>query len=87
MPEVEVPAWLAPIVIAAIAASGAWAGAWLNSRGGRRNTDHTRITTLEARVDALSRRNTILWNYNRALIDHIYRGSPPPPPPIPEGAL
>lgn len=27
----------------------------------------------------------LLWEHNRALIDHIYRGAPPPPPNPPEG--
>lgn len=29
--------------------------------------------------------NRKLWAWNRALVDHIYRGSPPPPPAAPVG--
>ncbi|WP_251439131.1 hypothetical protein [Microbacterium sp. USTB-Y] len=29
--------------------------------------------------------NQRLWAWNRALQDHIYRGSPPPPPEAPPG--
>lgn len=29
--------------------------------------------------------NHRLWLWNRALVDHIYRGNPPPPPPPPAG--
>ncbi|GAB6856480.1 hypothetical protein [Microbacterium xylanilyticum] len=29
--------------------------------------------------------NQRLWSWNRALQDHIYRGSPPPPPAAPPG--
>lgn len=29
--------------------------------------------------------NQLLWHYNRSLVDHIYRGSPPPPPAPPAG--
>ncbi|MCI1935165.1 MAG: hypothetical protein LKJ44_08090 [Bifidobacteriaceae bacterium] len=28
---------------------------------------------------------TLLWQWNRALVDHIYKGSPPPPPLPPDG--
>lgn len=26
-----------------------------------------------------------LWQWNRELVDHIFRGAPPPPPPPPDG--
>lgn len=29
--------------------------------------------------------NALLWQWNRRLVDHIYRGSPPPPPEPPDG--
>lgn len=29
--------------------------------------------------------NQRLWSWNRALQDHVYRGSPPPPPEAPPG--
>ena len=29
--------------------------------------------------------NALLWQWNRALVDHIYRRAPPPPPPPPDG--
>ncbi|MGN7978102.1 hypothetical protein ACTJJ4_11035 [Microbacterium sp. 22195] len=29
--------------------------------------------------------NQRLWYWNRQLVDHIYRGSPPPPPAPPAG--
>lgn len=29
--------------------------------------------------------NSLLWQWNRALVDHIYRRAPPPPPEPPEG--
>ena len=29
--------------------------------------------------------NQKLWSWNRALQDHVYRGSPPPPPAAPPG--
>ena len=70
-------------VIAIIAASGAWFTARVSGRTG----SYGRIKDLEGRVDLVERRNQILWNYNRQLINHIYDGSPPPPPEMPEGII
>lgn len=77
------PDWLLTIAVAVIAASGAWITARMTGRTG----EYGRIRDLENRVDSLEKRNTILWNYNRELVDHIYRGEPPPPPPLPEGIV
>ena len=77
------PEWVPTVIIAAIAASGAWFTARISARSG----SYGRIRDLEERVDLVERRNQILWNYNRLLIDHIYNGSPPPPPAMPEGII
>ncbi|HEU5223424.1 MAG TPA: hypothetical protein VFU07_07060 [Candidatus Lumbricidophila sp.] len=78
MTGIEMPVWVG-IVVAIIAASGGW----MSSRVTRKNSDHARIQTLERRVDRVEARNTLLWAYNRSLVDHIYEGKAPPPPPIP----
>lgn len=36
---------------------------------------------LQKTIDKLNR----MWAWNRALQDHIYKGSPPPPPQAPDG--
>jgi len=77
------PEWVPTVVIAVIAASGAWFTARISARSG----SYERIRDLEERVDLVERRNQILWNYNRQLINHIYDGTPPPPPPMPEGII
>jgi len=77
------PEWVPIVVVAVIAASGSWLAARISARSG----SYGRIRDLEERVDLVERRNQILWNYNRQLIDHIYQGTPPPPPPMPEGII
>ncbi|WP_104127997.1 hypothetical protein [Cryobacterium sp. Y57] len=77
------PEWLLTAIVAAIAASGAWFTSRVTGRAG----SYGRIRDLEGRVDLVERRNQILWNYNRQLIDHIYQGSPPPPPVMPDGII
>lgn len=64
---------LLAVVVAVIAASGAWVA----SRYGR-------VGKLERRVDQLEARERKLWLYCRVLIDHIWRGRPAPPPTPPE---
>jgi len=78
-----VPEWLITVIISAFAASGAWFTARVTGRTG----SYGRIRDLEGRVDLVERRNQILWNYNRQLIDHIYQGTPPPPPAMPDGII
>jgi len=68
----------------ALGAVAMLAAGLLTFRTARRGTDHSRIKSLEDRVDSLERRNQALWRYNRQLIDHVYRGYGPPPPPPPE---
>lgn len=41
--------------------------------------------TLGVQITKWHADNRLLWLYNRQLIDHIYRGSPPPPPAPPPG--
>lgn len=41
--------------------------------------------TLAAQLTKWQADNQLLWQYNRQLIDHIYRGNPPPPPAPPAG--
>lgn len=77
------PDWLVTVIVAAIVASGTWATARVTMRSGA----YARIRQLESRVDNVEKRNVLLWNYNRALVNHIYEGKPPPPPPMPEGIV
>lgn len=42
-------------------------------------------TTLAVQMMKWQIQNQRLWAWNRALQDHIYRGSPPPPPEAPDG--
>jgi len=77
------PDWLLTTIVGALAASGAW----ITARVAGRNGKYSRIKDLETRVDLVERRNALLWNYNRQLIDHIYQGTAPPPPPMPEGIV
>lgn len=36
--------------------------------------------TLAVQLTKWYSQNQRLWHWNRQLVDHIYRGSPPPPP-------
>lgn len=40
--------------------------------------------TLAIQLTKWQLQNQMLWAWNRALQDHIYRQLPPPPPPAPE---
>ena len=77
------PEWL----ITVIAATATGSGAWLTARMTGKNTKYSRIRDLETRVDMVEKRNILLWNYNRRLIDHIYQSAPPPPPAMPDGLV
>ena len=77
------PDWLI-ITIAALITAG---GGWLTARVTGQNSKYSRIKDLETRVDLMEKRNVLLWNYNRQLIDHIYEGKRPPPPPMPNGIV
>jgi len=77
------PEWLITTIVGFLAASGAW----ITARVAGRNGKYSRIKDLENRVDLVEKRNALLWNYNRQLIDHIYQGIEPPPPPMPSGIV
>ena len=47
----------------------------------------TRLAKLNARVDALERRDRLSWLYIRSLIDHAYRHNATPLPDPPAGWL
>lgn len=73
-----VPQWAVPIATALIAAPSGWFAA----RAARKSGDHSRIQSLERRVDRVEARNMLLWVYCRSLVDHIYEGKGAPPPPM-----
>ena len=75
--------WLITVIVATITGSGAWFTARMTGK----NAGYSRIRDLETRVDLVEKRNILLWNYNRRLIDHIYQGAPPPPPAMPDGLV
>lgn len=77
------PEWLITTIVGALAASGAWFTARVTGQNGK----YSRIRDLEQRVDLVEKRNVLLWNYNRELVNHIYEGKQPPPPPMPEGIV
>ena len=52
-----------------------------------RAEDLQRITALEVKVTSFEKRDTLSKVYIFALMDHIYKGSPPPPPAMPEGLM
>lgn len=79
----SMPEWLITLVVAVLAASGAWFTARITGQ----NAKYSRIRDLETRVDLVEKRNVLLWNYNRLLVDHIYEGKRPPPPAMPEGLV
>lgn len=59
--------------------------AWFNNKA--THEEHSADMLREAQTelkDTMADMN-LLWEHNRALIDHIYRGAPPPPPSPPEG--
>lgn len=77
------PEWATTLIVALFAALAAW----FTARVTARTSEYSRIKDLESRVDLVEKRNVLLWNYNRLLIDHIYEGKQPPPPPMPEGII
>lgn len=77
------PEWLITVIVGVIAVSGGW----FTARVTGQNSKYSRIKDLETRVDLVEKRNVLLWNYNRLLIDHIYEGKKPPPPPMPDGIV
>ena len=74
-------------IVTVIAATVTGSGAWLTARMTGKNAGYSRIRDLETRVDLVEKRNILLWNYNRVLIDHIYESKPPPPPAMPDGLV
>ena len=77
------PEWLVTVIAVTVTGSGAWFTARMTGK----NAGYSRIRDLETRVDLVEKRNILLWNYNRSLIDHIYEGKPPPPPAMPDGLV
>ena len=75
--------WIIPVVVGVLAASGAWVSARMSGKGMK----YTRLRDLETRIDLVEKRNVLLWNYNRLLVDHIYENKPPPPPEMPDGLV
>lgn len=70
---------MSDIIVAAIAALAAVSGALVSTIAGIARTQ------LENRMLAkeMQETNQQLWQWNRELVDHIYRRLPPPPPPQP----
>lgn len=64
--------WIA-LVVAIVAASGAW----VTTRFGR-------VAKLERRIDALERRERMLWMHTRHVMDMYYRHREPGAPDLPE---
>jgi uncharacterized membrane-anchored protein YhcB (DUF1043 family) len=71
---------MSDIIVAAIAALAAVGGALVSTIAGIARTQ------LENRMLAqeMQETNQQLWQWNRELVDHIYRRLPPPPPPQPD---
>lgn len=67
------PEWLMAVIVAIVAASGAW----LTTRFGR-------VAQLERRIDALERRERMLWMHTRHVMDMYYRHRLPGAPDLPE---
>lgn len=79
--------WVGPLVtllVAIVAASGAWITIVISKRQKERELVEQRLTTLEKRNDTVNSRNFKLINYAQRLRDHIYAGDPPPPEEWPE---
>ena len=79
--------WVGPlvtIIVAIVAASGAWLTIFFTRRQAERARTDARLTALEARNDLVNRRNFMLINYAQRLRDHIYQQKPPPPEEWPE---
>lgn len=72
------------IIVAIVAASGAWLTVYFTRRQAERARTDARLTALEARNDLVNRRNFMLINYAQRLRDHIYQQKPPPPEEWPE---
>jgi predicted PurR-regulated permease PerM len=67
------------IIVAAVAAIASVGGALVASISGiARNLLETRKLAQQ-----MQETNQKLWQWNRELLDHIYRRLPPPPPPQP----
>lgn len=77
------PDWLITIISSGFTGGAAWFLARITGQ----NSKYSRIKDLETRVDLVEKRNVLLWNYNRQLVNHIYEGKEPPPPPMPDGIV
>ena len=68
------------LVIAIVGAIGAVVGALVStlSAAAKNKMEAYRL------AQKMQADNQPLWQYNRQLIHHIYRGAPPPPPEPPE---
>lgn len=49
------------------------------------NTSAQLLLSAQEQLRATIEDEQILWQWNRQLMDHIFRGAPPPPPPAPAG--
>lgn len=77
------PEWLPIVIVALIAASGAW----LSYLTAKRSGDSARIDTMTIRMDSMEKRNIMLVSYAQQLRQHILDGNPPPPPEWPIGLV
>ena len=59
--------------------------AWLNNKATHEENSVDMLREAQTELKDTMADMNLLWEHNRALIDHIYRGAPPPPPNPPEG--
>ena len=59
--------------------------AWLNNKATHEENSADMLHEAQTELKDTMADMNLLWEHNRALIDHIYRGAPPPPPNPPEG--
>jgi hydroxyethylthiazole kinase-like sugar kinase family protein len=81
-------AFLIAIVGSGCTLLGGSVTAWVNHHNHHEDTQTTSSGLLiqaQNQLTAAIETEQLLWQWNRALIDHIYRQCPPPPPEPPAG--
>jgi hypothetical protein len=90
----EIPDWISNALWLGGGGLTAWLTLSLTGRRDRKSAENQLIDQLQEqmhtqamRLDLIEKRNVLLWQYNHALVNHIWAGKPPPPPAMPDGLV
>jgi hypothetical protein len=90
----DIPDWISNALWLGGGGLAAWVTLVLTGRRDKKSAENQLIDQLQEqmhtqsmRLDLIEKRNVLLWQYNHALVNHIWAGKPPPPPAMPDGLV